>query len=576
MKRKNYFHFAVTRLIAGLVIGAMIFGVTVLSLSRLYSNSLERGFSNRRDIYKKLVENYDKGKYDETFIEILTNLYYADYIKFAKINTDGSIEPIYESNSNVIPVEDNIHHWYNVTKDETLLAQGKKTLNLNGEDWIIEYVKSDEAWQLGEVIDTRYTNCWDLCAIDDSYYDNKLFCLATEFSGYMSYGQPVVDSHYIEGNTLHIGKVSQVGYEPFFARPFGKSWDFTDQSKADLYISADPEGFADQLHVYRKPNLPDAYLNDLEKIFLAKNFNDLKSEYDSRFGNEYDWDYDLAYTDYYAYGGPDNSHEDEYRYSITTKNGDVKTRGTINVYKINGQQYMVEYVMSTVPFMEFEKPFLILWAIVLVILCAGIALLMAIRPYSQYKKAYENNNFKNNLIDSLAHNMKTPLQILGGYAENLKDVQGGEEKDRYADQILEKTNEMNRDIEAILKTAEKSDRKFAKASVKSCIEEVASKLGADAEINGDAEIKMDKDYFKTALCCLIDNANKYKSAGSKIDVAISGKEFTIKNKTDAGKFTPGTGLAIAGRILEQHRLYLDTTLKDGIFEAKISKKPGKK
>ena len=135
---------------------------------------------------------------------------------------------------------------------------------------------------------------------------------------------------------------------------------------------------------------------------------------------------------------------------------------------------------------------------------------------------------------------------------------------------------MNKDIEAILKTAEKSDRKFAKASVKACIEDVAAKLGADINIKGDTEIKMDKDYFKTAVSCLMDNANKYKQADSKIDVDISGKVFTIRNKTDSGKFTPGTGLAIAGRILEQHKLYLETTLKDGVFEARVTKKPSKK
>jgi K+-sensing histidine kinase KdpD len=215
-------------------------------------------------------------------------------------------------------------------------------------------------------------------------------------------------------------------------------------------------------------------------------------------------------------------------------------------------------------------------AVTLLIICVAAALILAAFPYSKYKKAYENNNFKNNLIDSLAHNMKTPLQILGGYAENLKDVEEGEEKDRYADQILAKTAEMNKDIEAILKTAEKSDRKFAKASVKACIEDVAAKLGADIDIKGDTEIKMDKEYFKTALSCLIDNANKYKASDSKIDVAITGKDFTITNKTDSGKFTPGTGIAIAGRILEQHKLYLETTLKDGVFEVRISKKPGRK
>ena len=190
-------------------------------------------------------------------------------------------------------------------------------------------------------------------------------------------------------------------------------------------------------------------------------------------------------------------------------------------------------------------------------------------------KTYENNNFKNNLIDSLAHNMKTPLQILGGYAENLKDVQDGGEKDRYADQILSKTNEMNKDIEAILKTAEKSDRKFVKTSVRTAIAEAAEKAGAEAVIKGDTDIKMDKDYFKTAVFCLIDNALKYKTADSKIEVDITGKGFTFRNKTEAAKFTPGTGLAIAGRIFEQHKLYLKTELKDGVFEARVSRKPAK-
>lgn len=573
MKRKNYFHFAISRVIAGLIIGAMIFGLAVVSISNLFSTMVDNGFRDRAEVYKKLLDNYDNGRYDETFIEILTNIYRADYLKFAKINEDGNIETIYETRYDVIPVEDNIYSWFNVTNDEALLAQGQKTLHLNDNDWVIKYVKSDEAWQLTGLMATDYTNSWDLCALAEGYYANKLFCVATEFSGYAKYRQPLVKTHYVEDGTLHIGKVDQTGYAPWQDRPFGKKWDFTDQSKADKYITVDEEGFPNELYFYERGKRPDAYLNDLEKIFLAKNLNDLTSEFDNRFGDDYDWDRDLEYTKYYAYGGADNSHQGEYSYSITTEDN---TRGKINVYMINGRQYMVEFVMKTAPFEAFYQPFLILLGIVLFVLCVGIALLTAIRPYSQYKKAYENNNFKNNLIDSLAHNMKTPLQILGGYAENLKDVQGGEEKDRYADQILEKTGEMNRDIEAILKTAEKSDRKFAKASVKECIEDVAAKLGADIEIKGDTEIKMDKDYFKTALSCLIDNANKYKAADSKIDVAITGKAFTIRNKTDAGKFTPGTGLAIAGRILEQHKLYLETTLKDGVFEARISKKPGRK
>ena len=189
MKRKNYFHFAISRVIAGLIIGAMIFGLTVVSISNLFSTMVDNGFRDRADLYKKLLDNYDNGRYDETFIEIITNLYRADYLKFAKINEDGNIETIYETRYDVIPVEDNIYSWFNVTNDEALLAQGQKTLHLNDNDWVIKYVKSDEAWQLTGQLATDYTNSWDLCALAEGYYANELFCIATEFSGYLSFSK---------------------------------------------------------------------------------------------------------------------------------------------------------------------------------------------------------------------------------------------------------------------------------------------------------------------------------------------------------------------------------------------------
>ncbi|MBR2788577.1 MAG: hypothetical protein IKD94_05380, partial [Erysipelotrichaceae bacterium] len=145
-------------------------------------------------------------------------------------------------------------------------------------------------------------------------------------------------------------------------------------------------------------------------------------------------------------------------------------------------------------------------------------------------------------------------------------------KNRYADQILAKTGEMNRDIEMILKTADKTLPDLTKGSVKEVFEEVASMAGIDIRISGDKEIPMDKDYFKQAIFCLLDNASRYKSEGSKIEVKISSSEIVISNKTSADKFTPGTGLAIAGRIIEQHKLMLMTSLKDGVFESKIAKK----
>ena len=162
--------------------------------------------------------------------------------------------------------------------------------------------------------------------------------------------------------------------------------------------------------------------------------------------------------------------------------------------------------------------------------------------------------------------------ILGGYAENLKDVSKDDETGAYADDILAKTSEMNKDIEAILKSADKTNIVLEKASVKEVFEQQAKKAGAGINIEGDTELPMDKEYFKHAVFCLVDNASKYKSEDSKIDVKIDKKEILITNKTELDKFTPGTGIAIAGRILEQHKLKLRTKLEGGVFEAKISKK----
>ena len=570
MKRKKYFHFAAGRVITSLLIGAVLYTAVTMHLSSVYQSSLETGFNDRVELYKKIITNYDEGRYGSVFMSIITNFYSADYIKLARIGEDGSIDTFFETDYNVIPVEERMHHWYYVTDDPELLAEGKRieTIKPANEDWVIEYIKCDEIRKISDESswDRRLTNGWDLCAMTDSYYADKLVCVSSELCGALRYAQPDVKSYYFDEAGLHIGKVRESGVDYLFGKAFPAKWDFTDPSKADLYKICDEEGIVPSLTIFPTLKKPEAFLNANAGILSAADLDSLIREADAASEKE-----DSEYT-VYSY---DNYKGNEHQYVIFKK-GIPNTKGVVAVFSIDGQKYLAEFVISCASFEEFYSPFLITFGIILLVLCLATALILAVRPYSQYKKAYENNNFKNNLIDSLAHNMKTPLQILGGYAENLKDVETGEEKDRYADQILAKTAEMNKDIEAILKTAEKTDRKFVKASVRTALAEAAEKAGAEVVIKGDTDIKMDREYFKTALFCLIDNASKYKTADSKIEADITGKGIKITNKTDAAKYTPGTGLAIAGRILEQHRLYLKTQLKDGVFEAMITKKPAGK
>jgi K+-sensing histidine kinase KdpD len=103
-------------------------------------------------------------------------------------------------------------------------------------------------------------------------------------------------------------------------------------------------------------------------------------------------------------------------------------------------------------------------------------------------------------------------------------------------------------------------------------EEAAEKTGTVLRIKGDRKTKLDRDYFRTAVFNLLDNAARYRTKDSEIEVNITPKAVVITNKTGADSFTPGYGIAIAGRIIEQHGQKLSTELKDGVFEARITGK----
>ena len=573
MKRKSYFSFLLPRLVTALLIAAVVFSISQATLVHAYNSAIDSGWNRRRERYESLVRSYSEGKNGDVFIDILTNFFTADYYRFAEVREDGSFNTIAESDYKSLPMEDGMRHWYYVTNDKDLLAKGKRTEIVSNNEWTIEYKKCDEAWLFKDYADTSVVNSWDLAAQSDLYFSNMLFTLALDYSGYSQYRSPVAQTFYAEGDTLHLGKVVEsfgMMYETDKAPFYAKKWDFTDASKADRYINIDSGGFQKDLLLFPVRVRPDEFLKSNNGLFLANSMSELQKAYELREEDYKDENFEALFKEF-----AENKRTDG-RYKYRVNELSLDGCGAIDFYKINGKLYVVEFIIKNVPADYFFRPFYIVMAVVLAVAAVVISLLTSLRPYSQYKKAYENNIFKNNLIDSLAHNMKTPLQILGGYAENLKDVSSDAEKDRYAEQILVKTSEMNKDIEAILRTVEITDRKFAKESVRSCIGEVAAKLGEDVQIKGDAQIKMDKEYFKSALYCLLDNAVKYKSADSKIEVDITCKAVTIRNKTDKDNFTPGTGIAIAGRILEQHKLLLDTNLKDGVFEARFGKKVRKK
>ena len=551
MRKRGYGSFALPRVAAGLVIGGIVFAGAFFICEEHYNSGISNGFINMHDKYRTILESYEDGTIDKAFAGIICNFYQADYIRLAKVEDDGTFDVVYETDYDIIPVEKNLYEWIYVTKDEDLYAGENSHIDSINDGFMIDYKKCDEIWTLESIDDDQLKkNAYTLFSMNDGYYDYyDVFLRSVDLIGWYCYSYLEIRSYAVDEDTMYLGEVCE-RTDVRDRRLNGRVWHFTTVPDTALVVAG---GTADQAPmVLGVPVRPDKYLEQERELFLAESLDDLSvATTNSRKVSEF------RRSDRYTSSICDNGH---------------LTQGYISLIDVNGQRYLMEYVMMTASFTEYYMPVLVIIAAVLLILCAGIPLLAAIKPYGAYKRAYENNEFKNSLIDSLAHNIKTPLQIIGGYAENLKDVTSEDDKNRYADSILSKTAEVNKDIELILKTADKSNPVLKKGSVREVFEEAASKIKADVVITGDRQLKMDKEYLGHAVFCLIDNAARYKADGSRVEVSIGPKEIVIKNKTTKDKFTPGTGLAIAGRIIEQHDLRLRTKLADGVFEAKITRR----
>lgn len=207
------------------------------------------------------------------------------------------------------------------------------------------------------------------------------------------------------------------------------------------------------------------------------------------------------------------------------------------------------------------------------------------------------------LVDSLSHEMKTPLGIIQAYTEGLKDEKNENKRDQYLDEILSATGRMNHlivsllDLSALEAGAVKlSPTRF---DIVELIETVAGRLFIDTPManyyfsydipDEKIFINADKNRIKQVLENLMENAKKHVRDAGKIKLTVSSDEnkvkFTVFNQ---GKSIPeneiskiwtkfyrgedsqsgissGLGLAIVSQILSMYEVnYGVLNLQDGV------------
>lgn len=250
-------------------------------------------------------------------------------------------------------------------------------------------------------------------------------------------------------------------------------------------------------------------------------------------------------------------------------------------------------------FADYGHQFLLFYLGVFLLILL-IALILSLQAYTYDKIRYETETYRKNIMNAMAHDLKSPLMVISGYAENLAEGIKPEKTEEYANSIRDTIRYMNHTIANILELA-KTEETFGKLNLekidlRAITEEIVKKyelLLEEKELiirtEGGVTVEADRNLLLRVIDNLIGNAVKYAKTATEIEICIDKKSLKITNyysgkienidtltqafvKGDharSGKNGTGLGLAIVKNILDAHDYQFKLDIHDELFTAKI-------
>lgn len=310
--------------------------------------------------------------------------------------------------------------------------------------------------------------------------------------------------------------------------------------------------------------------------------------------------------DYYIEFLIENNHDEGYYYDNMQTIGflDMGMANSSKVTLPNGETIIICKQLYVDIWKEWGK-YIVLVYVFAYVLALAIAAVVARMKYLKLKSAYDMEDYRITMTNTMAHDLKSPLMSISGYAENLKANINTDKKEYYADSILENVTYMNDIIGNVLELSkvETTTVKLNRADI--AVEELIEKLtnlykdsmeekDLKLEVEGSLTIKADEKLMQQVFDNLITNAIKYSKEGTTIKVDLVKKRirsriiFTNVSTEDIGKdaanlWKPfvkgdnsrsnkqgtGVGLAIVKNIVELHGYGLKLSCEDGLFKVEI-------
>lgn len=167
---------------------------------------------------------------------------------------------------------------------------------------------------------------------------------------------------------------------------------------------------------------------------------------------------------------------------------------------------------------------------------------MAATLHTRWDSERDLEDKRQQFVSAASHDLKTPLALIGGYAEAIAQDISPEENARYLAAIEQETDRMNGLVREMLdytrldRTDELKNRKTLNltALVRDVLTEYAPCLrnAATADIAYSVRIRGDETLLRRAVGCLLENAAKYSPENGRVSVRLTNSRnhlLTVEN-----------------------------------------------
>ena len=159
-----------------------------------------------------------------------------------------------------------------------------------------------------------------------------------------------------------------------------------------------------------------------------------------------------------------------------------------------------------------------------------------------YRKRAEAEEYRRDFTNAMAHEMKTPLSVIRGFAENLTENPDTGKKDYYLDQIIRQTEEMDGNVKEMIQVSKlDSDDLILKQEtlpVRDLLEKEIGRLlprteerriTVDFRCARDVVLEGEEKLMEKAFRCLLDNAVSYCRDDGRITIEADQEKCVIRD-----------------------------------------------